>query len=1115
MPADLTFHLLGPFTLSRDGQPVQVSSSRLRALLATMALSAGEPVTAVQLAERVWAPAPLDNPRNALYTNVVRLRRLIGNDAIRTVPDGYLLDIPAANVDLLRFRELVEEAAAARQLSRWPQELELLREALGLWRGQPFTGVQSAWLDTEIAPRVAEERFAALNRRISLELAGGRHLALIPELRELTGAYPLQEAIWEKLVLALHRAGRRADALDAFRQAREVLRDELGLDPGRELEQLHRAVLAADDPIPQTPRAVAFVGRRSELRWLAEAYAAAAAGHVRVALISGEAGVGKTRLVEQFVTGAAVAEAHVLSGACVKLGSDGLPLAPFLTALRSLVDRLGVAAVGELLPGVRLDRFRPDFDVLDSTDPAQQVQVSQLFSALLQRVSRRRPVVLVVEDLHWADRSSLDLLAMLARSLGSARVLVIATYRTDDVRRGHPLRAFLGELERLRWVESYELPELTRAETGELVAARLAQPPSPSYVDRIHAHSGGNAFFVEELLHADVVGTDAADTLRGLLLSQLERLSEPAQRIVRVAAVGAEHLPHELLAAAAGLPEERLIDLLREAVDARVLMADRTGYTFRHELVRDAVAGDLLPGERLALHRKYAAALSDHPHGTPADRTAAQLAHHWVEAAEPARALPALLSAADVAASVHAYPEQHQLLAHALLLWSTVDSPPHADRLAVAELAATAAHRAGDKERALEMVDETLAGLDTNGVDRDRHALLLARRGRLLIGLGRPGALAELERAERLATAPAARASVLEVLGVALIHTGSSTLAAETSREAARLADELGNAEQRVAARLTLGMALSNVGADEDGLAELHVARAVAEEHREIAGLTRVHTSLSYLLWAIGRYAESVDIGTEGLAVAREAGLLRSVGCYMAANVAASQFALGHWDDAEKTVTDVLELDPPGAYGADIRLVAADLALSRGDLRRARQMIATARETLAGHRKLAQAVQPLARLTTAIALLEGRVEDAKRDVADILFDITGWRGDAAHTWPLLITAARLESRTSGGLATVLRRVADTLPTDAPPWRAARLHFLAEMESGWDDVVDAWEAAQDPYRAAYARVRAADAAITAGNPGKAAKLLDFAVKTARRLRAAPLLRAAEKLLATLR
>jgi DNA-binding CsgD family transcriptional regulator/tetratricopeptide (TPR) repeat protein len=868
-----------------------------------------------------------------------------------------------------------------------------------------------------------------------------------------------------------------------------------------------------------------FVGREHERKRLADAVAQARAGRSRVVVIAGEAGVGKTALVEHVAAGAEAAGAVVLAGACVDLGSEGLPLVPFTSALRRLVRQVGRSALAELLPGTDLARFVPEIADPEVAPSGDQTRLGQLFITLLDRLAAENPVLLVVDDLHWSDQSTRDLLGVLARGLAGSRVLILVTVRTDDLQRGHPARAFLADLQRLRWVERMDLGRLSRPEVAELVAGILGDRAPAATVDRIFARSEGNAFFAEELLRAEATGSGPAASLRDLLLSRIERLPEPSQRVVRVAAVGGRRVSHHLLAAAAGMADEALLRGLRGAVDGHILEADATGYVFRHELVREAVVDDLLPGERMALHHAYARALDAAPELVPPERAAVELVHHWCGAAELAKALPALLRAARAAGDLNAYAEQHQLLRRALDLWSQIpdaataaagENLTHGDVVAAA---AEAAYRAGDQRRALELVDRALADAGEQA-DPDRVALLLARRGRLLIGLGQD-ALGTLRDAERLAAAagPAARAAVLDVLGVAHIHDGAAMEACRASAEAARLAAEVGDDELQVAARLTSGMAMANLGRYEHGLAELEQARVLADRGRQPTGLTRAYVSLSYLLWAIGRYPDAIRVATTGAEVARRAGLIRSLGGHLAANLAASLFAVGRWEDADREVARGLDPDPPGIYGAGTRFVAAELALARGEVSRAQQQVAVARGALRDRYALAEGAQPLARLTAEIALRANRVDEARQAVVGAL-GAHRWRGDAAHAWSLLTTAAAVEThaRTRGTPGSdgesddwlgVLSEVAASLPTDAPPWRAARLQFDAELASAdapspaWGEVAAAWDQAGVVHRAAQARLRAAEAALAGRQRARAREWLTAAAEQADRLGALPL------------
>ncbi|HSK35478.1 MAG TPA: AAA family ATPase, partial [Actinomycetota bacterium] len=396
-----------------------------------------------------------------------------------------------------------------------------------------------------------------------------------------------------------------------------------------------------------------FVGRTQELARLAAAGDRAAGGTPTAVLIGGEAGVGKTRLVGEVVAGARAAGATVLAGGCVELGGEGVPFAPLIEALRGFVRDLDEPGLARLAPGqarAELARLLPELGPPGGPgagerpafggDPgpwSEQGRLFELLLGLLERLGAERPAVLVVEDLHWADRSTRDLLAFLVRNLRHGRLLLVLTYRSDELHRRHPLRPFLAELDRGRRVERLELARFGPAEVAAQLAGIQGAPVPAELAERIHARSGGNAFFVEEL--AAVAGTgghadgELPPSLRDTLLARVELLAEPAQQVLRVAAAAGARVEHELLAEVAGLPEAELLAALREAVSAQVLLADAADgtYGFRHALVKEAVYTELLPGERTRLHARFAAALAARDTaGDPGP--AAELAWHWYAA---------------------------------------------------------------------------------------------------------------------------------------------------------------------------------------------------------------------------------------------------------------------------------------------------------------------------------------------------------------------------------------------------------------------------------------------------------------------------------------------------
>ena len=310
----IEFKVLGFWEVAVGQRIVVVPPGHQRVLLSSLLLSAGTPVRSSTLAERLWGDHPPANARGALSTYVTRLRGVLGKQAIVSYPGGgYLLAVDEDTVDLHRFRGLLLRARGAECAD---DELALLREALQLWRGRPFTGVDSDWLEQDVVPSMAEEWFVATERRIDLELARGASRELIAELSRLVSQYPLRESLWVRLIDALYRAGRRADALAAYQQVRTILRDDLGIDPGEQLQALHQDVLrdvqASEQSRPTAqvmnaphqlpPDNIKFVGRQNELAQLTRLVADTqsvrgdASQSTVIVAIDGAPGTGKTTL---------------------------------------------------------------------------------------------------------------------------------------------------------------------------------------------------------------------------------------------------------------------------------------------------------------------------------------------------------------------------------------------------------------------------------------------------------------------------------------------------------------------------------------------------------------------------------------------------------------------------------------------------------------------------------------------------------------------------------------------------------------------------------------------------------------------------------------------------
>ncbi|GGY87289.1 helix-turn-helix transcriptional regulator [Streptomyces poonensis] len=923
-----------------------------------------------------------------------------------------------------------------------------------------------------------------------------------------------------------------------------------------------------------------FVGRADELQVLHDALsraagsgtarAAGAGGEPQALLLGGEAGVGKTRLIEEFATAAVREGAVVAVGGCVEIGADGLPFAPFSTALRSLraqlPDEVTAAAAGQ---EEELARLLPELGETPRGrhDEEGTARLFELTARLLERVAADRTVVVVLEDLHWADASTRHLLAYLFRTLRTGRLVVVATYRADDIHRRHPLRPLLAELDRLRTVRRIELRRFHRPEVARQIAGILAAEPAPDQVDEIFTRSDGNAFFVEELAVAarDGCRTGLTDTLRDLLLVRVEALPEDAQRIARIVAEGGSTVEYGLLAAVAGLPEEDLIEALRAAVGANILRAapGGHGYRFRHSLVREAVGDDLLPGERSRLNRRYAEALEADPALVTADVRATRLASYWYHAHDAAKALPAVLAASAQARGRHAYAEQLRLLERAMELWEAapdavrsalrptdyVEAGPLSPRLRYIDLmaeAAVAGRLCGERERALKITKRALRLLEEHGTspgtrpgppgqgsgDPLQAAWFQVQRSRLTHGLGRSDGWAELAAAQELVRGLPPSEVHAEVLsmtaGWSMVHAPGpeALLDAQRAVEYARM---VGAEDIELNARLTLGSLMIDAGDVEEGLAEMYAVKDEAVKRSLTAIVGRSHVNLPSCLDAVGRAREAAEVLREGLEHTRRLGLPETE-AFVWNNLAESLIALGRWDEAAAAATKGTTLARSAKPRGSGRLHLASLALARGDTGEAARLLADARGHYGTHDLVPQYDIPLAVLTVGVAAAEGRILDARAALARALD--TGFPpGTQRYAWPLLLTAVTAEADARGlpvadqGRAEVLGRVATLLrklPTGAPVWRAHEAWVRAELlraegepaPDAWSEVVTAFEALERPYDLARVRHRFAESLLARGadeeSRDRATELLRLSAAVAGHLGARPLADAVARL-----
>ncbi|MDJ0460809.1 helix-turn-helix transcriptional regulator [Streptomyces sp. H27-C3] len=907
-----------------------------------------------------------------------------------------------------------------------------------------------------------------------------------------------------------------------------------------------------------------FVGRADELAQLTDALARATAGEPQTLLVGGEAGVGKTRLIEEFLSAACREGVVVAEGGCVEIGAEGLPFAPFSTALRALrrrlPDEVATAAAGQ---EGELARLLPE---LGETTRGQHTEdgMTRLFELtvrLLERIATDRPVVLVLEDLHWADASTRHLLEYIFRTLRRGRLVVVGTYRADDIHRRHPLRPLLAELDRLRTVRRLELSRFNRAEVHRQLTGILAAEPAPDLVDEVFARSDGNAFFVEELATAAGQGcrTGLTESLRDLLLVRVEALPDDAQKAARIVAEGGSTVEYPLLLAVARLAEDDLIEALRAAVGAKLLLAtpDGDGYRFRHSLVREAVSDDLLPGERSRLNRRYAEALEADPSLVRSDERSTRLASYWYAAHDAAKALPAVLRASVEARRRHAYSEQLRLLERAMELWDdapdevravlrpidyaevypacgpSCDCDPENTPLSYLDLmaeATIAGRFGGERERALKIAKKAVRLLhDESSDDSLRAAWFWLQRSKLISTLARGDGWAELSTAQELVRGlppSAVHAEVLvHVASWGMLHEpGPDTIAA--AEQAVEYARMVGVEETELSARLTRAGLTVDAGDIEGGLAELYTVSERAAELGLTKLVSRCHVNIPSHLEALGRSGEAVETATAGVTYTRKYGLVDSE-AWVRGNLAESLFSLGRWDESAEQADRIERARPSSKPRGAAAWRLAELTLARGDVAAAAQQLAIANGHYGSHDPMPQHSIPLGRVELGLAAANGRVLDVRAALA---------RGATAgfplgthrYAWPLLLEAAVAEAEARGlpvaeaGRAealAVIRAGAKRLATPVPLWCAYARWVQAELRRAegrdtpddWAEVVTELEPLDRPYDLARVRLRRAEALLTASGPAgpdadardRATELLRGAHAVAERLGARPL------------
>ncbi|MFJ4580064.1 helix-turn-helix transcriptional regulator [Streptomyces echinatus] len=904
-----------------------------------------------------------------------------------------------------------------------------------------------------------------------------------------------------------------------------------------------------------------LIGRDEELARLMGVLERARGGAAGAVLLAGDAGVGKTRLLDEVAGRAARAGTTVVSGHCVDLGDVGLPYLPFTEILGVLAADERFAAALAAHPAVhRLLGSGPDA----AGDPDGRLRLFEDVAGLLTDLAAVAPLLLVLEDLHWADQSSRDLLrflfsrGVLHRPGGGPdrRFAVLASYRADDLHRRHPLRPLLAELVRLPGVERLELRPLPDPEVARLVRALEDRPLPDAVVRGIVARAEGNAFYAQELFAAteggspcaNGAGNPAEDTdgvpsgLADLLLIRVEQLSETAQQVLRTAAVAGRRVEHALLREAAGLPEDTLEAALRAAVGHQLLSAQDDGtYAFRHALTREAVYADLLPGERSRLHGAYARLLASRGR-TP--ETAAERAHHSRESHDLPEALAACLEAADHARRLGAPAEELRHLEAALDLWASVPasarpSGQEQDRITLTLRASAAAAHAGEFHRAVSLTRAALAGVGEDADDELAARVRYTLAGNLLI----VDSLAAAFRysSEALALIPADPPSRTWVWAaathaVAARQVGEEAVALRVGRQALRAAEELGMTAARADLLISLANAEGGGRRSREGRERLRQARDLAHTAGNAPVELRALFGLAMGAFEAGDLAECLPVLADGLDRARRAGLSSSA--YpreMRFLQLVVLYTLGRWDECVRMAAEAIS-GLPAAGGARVAGPALYVALARGD----ESVPDRARALLEGP------FDWMGSLVAGIVLTDDAVRrgdvagamERMREAVEALGDGTARRpGVAVRLAALCLTAVAdraVEARRTGDAegdparwaeiaAELVELARDTAGQDADgrvqgpegqAWLARAEAEFATVVSGpdpaaWEKAVAAF-AAGDVYEQARCRLRWAWALLAVERRAEAAEQVRLARETAAGLGAVALLERIDRL-----
>ncbi len=863
-------------------------------------------------------------------------------------------------------------------------------------------------------------------------------------------------------------------------------------------------------PMAEAPAAapaagsVPIVGRIAERKALLAAYAQVADGQSQVLLLTGAAGIGKTRLVQELCAQAASAAggAQVLVGESAPLAGAALAYGPFVAALRNQADwLLADDAASDMLAA----RHRLFVRVLE----------------LLAGLAAGSPVVLVLEDLHWADESSRELLAFLAVRLRDKPVMMLCTLREEEL--AGAVGQWLAELERRPGVTRLRLGRLADSEIAELVTDLLpAATASAERVASVVAAAEGNPLYARELAYAGPEALPASVT--DAVLAKVSSLTAQARAVVDQVCVADGGMSHDLLAATVPLTEKRLLASTRQAVASGLLVTAGDGYAFGHALIRQVLYTHLLPGERRQLHRRLAEAFAARAGADPG-----LLAQHWHLAGCPDRAGAAAVVAARQAVSARAYPEavRYYALAIDLADWLPESGP------ALVEEAARAASWAGHPDRAAEWAAQALT--QSGSASPAGRARLLERIGRYRFEAGDLSAAVDAtgQAVALLSDGPpsALRARVLAALATWRMLLGEFAGALPVAERAVAEAQQTGAVAEHAHGLATLGIIQAQHGELDAGTAALRRSFTLARRASNAEDVVRSAANLMYLLITAGRFTEALEVAQAGRQAARSLDAPPALTSALDNNAAAVLHATGRWQEADRLLAEAIG-ESEVKVTRYLELMQLELAVGRGDDEQAAKLAAS----LAKAPPDPGLTGPLRACLAEHALYRGDLAAAAGEVLDGLAVLagTGWSEEEIR---LVAAGARVAAdltalpaagrpgdlpelwapaaATFGDRARAIKEQDSSRRPGVAAFAAlaaaehARMHGTDDGPA-WSAVADEWRAAGQPYREAYARLRQAEAAARAGQRAAAARALAAGEVLARKLPSAPLLSLAGKL-----